>query len=143
MDSLDQKILAALSADARTSITRLARRLGVARSTVQARIRRLEKTGTIAGYTIRLGAGARARRIRATVLVQIEPRASAGVLHRLRALPQVEAAHSCSGRFDLVLRLACETTRQLDEVLDRIGAIPGVRASESLIHLSTRFDRTL
>ncbi len=143
MDSLDRKILALLSADARASTTQLARRLKVARSTVQTRIRRLEETGTIAGYTLRLGAGVHARRIRATALLQVEPRAGAGVVNRLRALPQVEAAHSCSGRFDLVLQLVCETTRQLDEVLDRIGAIPGVRASESLIHLSTRFDRTL
>ena len=31
----------------------------------------------------------------------------------------------------------------LDQVLDQIGAMPGVRASESLIHLSTKIDRAV
>ena len=31
----------------------------------------------------------------------------------------------------------------LDQVLDQIGAMTGVRASESLIHLSTKIDRAV
>ena len=143
MDDLDRKILSALAADSSTSTSRLARQFGVARSTVQARIERLENTGTIAGYTIRLGETALARKIRATALLQIEPRANAAIVGRLKAIPEVERCHTTSGRFDLILQIAAETTVILDEVLDRIGAIPGVRGSESLIHLTTKFDRAV
>ncbi len=143
MDDLDQKILAALAADSSTSTSQLARQFGVARSTVQARIERLENSGTIAGYTIRIGKAAMERRIRATALLQIEPRANAGIVGRLKAIPQVELCHTTSGRFDLILEISAQTTSRLDEILDRIGAIPGVRGSESLIHLSTRFDRSV
>ena len=66
LDDLDRGILAALTADARTSVATLARRLKVARSTIQARLERLETSGTIAGYTVKLGTAARGGRIRAS-----------------------------------------------------------------------------
>jgi DNA-binding Lrp family transcriptional regulator len=143
MDETDQAILRLLAGDARMSVSVMSRRLGVARSTLQARIERLEGTGVIAGYTLRLGQTARAGRIRASVLLTIEPRAQAGVLSRLRAIDAVERIHTTSGRVDLLLEVAAETTAALDAVLDRIGGIDGVRGSESLIHLSTKLDRSL
>jgi|TARA_R110001606_G_scaffold20690_33_gene73711 DNA-binding Lrp family transcriptional regulator len=143
LDDLDRNILAQLSGDARMSVAVLARRLRVARSTVQARLERLESTGAIAGYTLRLGEAARGARIRATVLLGIEPRAQPGVLSRLKSLPQVERVHTTSGRVDLLLQLATSSTTELDETLDRIGGIEGVRSSESLIHLATKLDRAV
>lgn len=143
MDDLDTRILAALSKDARVGVSTLARQMGVARTTVQARLDRLETTGVIAGYSLKLGDNARLKRIRATVLLQLEPRKSAALVTRLKALSEVEIVHTTSGRFDMVLELACGTTAALDETLDRIGAFEGVRSSESLIHLATKFDRRL
>lgn len=140
MDDLDRQILAALRADAATPAAALARRLGVARSTIQSRIERMKARGVIAGFTVRLGDSARAR-IRATVLLAVEPHAQPGVLSRLKAMPAVETAHTTSGRFDLIVAVGAETTGALDAVLDRIGEAPGVRSSESLIHLSTKIDR--
>jgi DNA-binding Lrp family transcriptional regulator len=141
MDDLDRQILSLLTADARISVATLSRRLRVARSTVQTRLERLEGSGVIAGYTVKLGEAAREGRIRATVLLSIEPRAQAGVMSRLKAIPEVERAFTTSGRIDLLLQVAAATTSGLDSVLDQIGGITGVRASESLIHLSTKLDR--
>ena len=143
MDDTDRALLAQLAADARVSVATLARRLKMARSTVQARIERLEATGAIAGYTVKLGEGVRASRIRATVLLTIEPRSQTATVARLRAVAEVERIHTTSGRFDLLVQVAAASTPALDAVLDAIGAIPGVRATESLIHLSTKLDRAL
>ena len=143
MDDLDRAILGQLGADARMSVATLARRLKVARSTIQARLERLESTGVIAGYTVKLGEAARASRIRATVLLTIEPRAQANVLTRLKAVPAVERIHTTSGRVDLLLQVAAASTAQLDEVLDQIGEMTGVKSSESLIPLSTKLDRAV
>ena len=143
MDDLDRTILGLLGADARMSVATLARRLKVARSTIQARLERLESSGVIAGYTVKLGEAARQSRIRATVLLTIEPRAQANVLSRLRALPSVERIHTTSGRVDLLLQVAATSTTSLDEVLDQIGEMTGVKSSESLIHLSTKIDRAV
>jgi DNA-binding Lrp family transcriptional regulator len=124
VDDLDRNILAQLSGDARMSVAVLARRLRVARSTVQARLERLEGSGAI-------------------VLLGIEPRAQAAVLSRLKVIAQVERVHTTSGRVDLLVQLAAASTTELDMLLDRIGAIDGVRSSESLIHLSTKLDRAV
>jgi DNA-binding Lrp family transcriptional regulator len=143
MDELDRTIIGLLGADARMSLATLARRLKVARSTVQARLERLETTGVIAGYTLKLGEGARQGRIRASVLLTIEPRAQANILTRLKSIAEVERVFTTSGRFDLLMQIACPNTQVLDQVLDQIGAMTGVVSSESLIHLSTRIDRAV
>lgn len=143
MDDLDRTILAHLGADARMSVATLARRLKVARSTIQARLERLETSGVIAGYTVKLGEAARQGRIRATVLLTIEPRAQAAVLARLKATPEVERVHTTSGRVDLLLQIAAPSTAALDAILDQIGEMTGVRSSESLIHLATKLDRAV
>ncbi len=143
MDELDRNILGQLGADARMSVATLARRLKVARSTIQARLERLETTGVIAGYTLKLGEQAREGRLRASVLVTIEPRAQAAILARLKSITEVERVVTTSGRFDLLMQIAATNTQALDQVLDQIGGLQGVKSSESLIHLSTRIDRAV
>jgi DNA-binding Lrp family transcriptional regulator len=143
MDELDRSILALLGADARMSVATLARRLKVARSTIQSRLERLETTGVIAGYTLKLGEEARQGRLRTSVLLTIEPRAQAAILSRLKSIPEVERVFTTSGRFDLLMQIAAPNTQVLDSVLDQIGALTGVKSSESLIHLSTRIDRAV
>ena len=140
IDETDQKLIALLQDNARLPVATLARRLGLARTTVQARLDRLEHSGVIAGYALRLGQAARPA-LRATALLSIEPRTGPAVLARLKSLPQVRRVHTTSGRFDLIVTIEAETTEALDDTLDRIGEAKGVKGSESLIHLSTKLDR--
>ncbi|MGH1354097.1 MAG: Lrp/AsnC family transcriptional regulator [Thalassovita sp.] len=139
-DKTDTDLLTLLAENARMPVATLARRLGLARTTVQARLEKLETNGTIEGYTLKLGASHNPK-LRATVLLGVEPRSSAAVLARLNPLPQVRRVHTASGRFDLIVDVAANTTEELDAVLDHIGDVQGVRGSESLIHLSTKLDR--
>ena len=142
IDETDRAILTLLAENARMPVTALAKRLGLARTTVQARLDRMEGAGVIQGYRVQLGQAAPTR-LRATALLQIEPRSGPAVLARLKSLPQVECVHTTSGRFDLIIQISAESTEILDETLDRIGEAKGVRSSESLIHLSTKLDRAL
>lgn len=141
VDDIDRQMLALLGENARLSVTALARDLGIARTTAQARLDRLEARGIIAGYALRLGDRARTQMIRATVLVQIEPRTQPGILRALGKVPQLEAAFTTSGRYDLALELAARDTETLDATLDRIAALHGVRGLETLVHLSTKIER--
>lgn len=142
IDETDRAILTLLAENARLPVTALAKRLGLARTTVQARLDRMEGAGVIRGYRVQLGQAAPTR-LRATALLQIEPRSGPAVLARLKSLDQVERVHTTSGRFDLIVQIAADSTEILDETLDRIGEAKGVRSSESLIHLSTKLDRAL
>ncbi|MBK0327868.1 Lrp/AsnC family transcriptional regulator [Rhodobacteraceae bacterium F11138] len=140
IDHTDRDLLALLREDARAPVADLARRLGLARTTVQARIERLETRGIITGYTLRVSDNMKPA-LRATVLVSIEPRSGPTVLGRLKTLPGVEMVHTTSGRFDLLVQVTATTTAELDDTLDRIGEARGVKSSESLIHLATKIDR--
>lgn len=139
-DETDRALIAALTENARAPVADLARRTGLARTTVQSRIDRLLDRGMIAGFTLRPGAALRAP-IRATVLISIAPRSAPAVLARLRSMPEVESVHTTSGRVDMIVALGADSTEALDRTLDRIGAVEGVKGSESLIHLSTKIDR--
>ena len=143
LDETDRRLLALLGANARAPVAKIGTKMGLARTTVQARLDRLERNGIIAGYTVKLSEDARAGQIRVTVLIHITPAAQSAVLRQLERLPAVERVHTTSGRFDLVCQLRTQSTLALDETLDRIGEIEGVLAMESLIHLSTRIDRAV
>lgn len=140
MDEIDRKLLSLLEENARLPVAILARRLNLARTTVQSRIERLETNGTIGGYTVRLGQSSRPS-LRATVLISFEPQAGASVLSRLKVIPQVREAYTTSGRFDMLVEVEAETTAELDDILDRVGSAKGVKGSESLIHLTTKIAR--
>jgi DNA-binding Lrp family transcriptional regulator len=59
----------------------------------------------------------------------------------LRRIAGVHTLHTVSGPFDLIAVVAAENTAEIDHVLDRIGAIPGVERTTSSIILTTKFDR--
>jgi DNA-binding Lrp family transcriptional regulator len=141
LDEIDRTLLMHLAGNARAPVAKLAQKMGLARTTVQARLDRLERLGVITGYTVRLSDEIARGQIRATVLIHLTPAAQNQVILMLRRLPQVERAHTTSGRFDLAVVLRAASTGELDEVLDRIGEMEGVKALETLVHLSTRIDR--
>jgi DNA-binding Lrp family transcriptional regulator len=143
VDELDRRLLGVLRVNARLTTTELARRLGVARSTVQERLARLERSGVIAGYTVRLGPAADdgARAVTAHVSITLDPKAAASVVGALSRIEEVRTVHTVSGPFDLVAIVSAATPAAIDRVLDRIGNVPGVERTTSAILLTTRIDR--
>ena len=141
LDTLDQKLIRLLTENARIPISDVARLLGVARMTAQARLDRLIAQGAISGFTIRAGQKLRTP-LRATALLTIEPRSGAAILQRLKSIDTVEKVSTTSGRFDLMIDIYANDTEELDQTLDKIGEIKGVKSSESLIHLSQKIDRS-
>ena len=62
-------------------------------------------------------------------------------LAAVRGLPEATAAYTVSGAHDAIVMLTAETSAHLDEVLTRIGKLPGVNRTTSAILLSTLFER--
>lgn len=142
LDPLDRRLLALLQANARTSTAELARRLGVARTTVLARLARLERDGTIVGYTVRLARDDDAPGVEAFVGITTDPKSARDATSRLSALPELRQLCSVSGEFDYIALLRAESTERLDRLLDEIGAIPGIARTTTSVLLSRRVDRT-
>ena len=141
-DQLDRDLLALLQANARDSTANLARRLGVARTTVLARLARLEREGVIVGYTVRLGHDVAERAVQAYVGITTEPKKAKDVTRKLARLPELRQLCSVSGEFDYIALLRADSTARLDALLDEIGEIDGVLKTTSSVVLALRVDRT-
>ncbi|WP_275785531.1 Lrp/AsnC family transcriptional regulator [Pararhizobium gei] len=137
----DRQLLAMLSENARMPTALLARRLGLSRTTVQAKIERLERAGVIAGYGVRLSDDFEKGLVKAHVMITLAPKALARVTQALHAIEDVRMLHSVSGSFDLIAIVAASSISELDLVIDRIGEIDGVEKTLSSIILSTRINR--
>lgn len=141
LDALDRQLIALLQADARQSTADLARKLTVARTTVLARLARLERQGVIVGYTVRLGQDEGDRGVEAYVGISTEPKSARDVTQRLATLPELRQLCSVSGEFDYLALLRADTPARLDALLDEIGAIDGVRKTTTSVVLARRIDR--
>ena len=137
MDTLDRRLLALLRENARASIASLAKTLGVARGTVQNRIARLERDGTIVGYSVRLKPQVEEHRIRALMTIAVEGNRIDAVIAALRGDPAVGALHSTNGRWDIVAELRAESLAAFDQVLGRIRQLDGIASTETSLLLST------
>jgi DNA-binding Lrp family transcriptional regulator len=140
LDDLDQRLLAELRADSRRPIAGLAASLRVARSTVQQRISRLEARGVIAGYTVRLGPSA-GTRVRAQVGVIVDGRRIDEIVRSIAALGDARRIWTTSGQTDLLVELSCATPTALDECIDRIAEVAGVRSTSTTVLLANKLDR--
>ena len=74
LDEIDRQLIAALQINARESVATLARRLGIARTTVTSRLARLEKAQVITGYGVRLGRRVADGGLQAYVGITVKPR---------------------------------------------------------------------
>ncbi|MCU6433746.1 Lrp/AsnC family transcriptional regulator [Undibacterium sp. Jales W-56] len=142
LDDIDNKILALLMDNARLPVSTIARQVGIARTTVIARISALEKRGVIAGYGLKLSQTMYQPAVRAYVGLSVEARMAPGLMKYLQQLPEVETLCAVSGAIDYMLTLRCATTEVLDKLLDQIGAQDGVRQTSTSIILSKRIDRS-
>ncbi|MDH4059804.1 MAG: Lrp/AsnC family transcriptional regulator [Aquincola sp.] len=140
MDTLDKDLIALLKVNARLPVVKMAKALGCARSTVQVRLKALEDSGAITGYTVSL-AKSRASGVNALVLVTVESQSEPDVVLTLSRRHEVSKLYSVSGRYDLCAMVHSETTEDLERVINRVRAIKGVTDTLTTMLLSTKVDR--
>ena len=141
MDEIDRRLIALLREDARAPTARLARVLGLSRTTVQSRIERLERSGVITGYAARLGDTHERGQIHAYVMVAVSPKQSVAVIGAMRKMSAVRILRSVSGPFDLIVEAAAPSVAEMDSLIDALGVLDGVERTTSSIVLSTKIDR--
>ncbi|WP_313688334.1 Lrp/AsnC family transcriptional regulator [Pantoea sp.] len=137
MNLTDQQLIALLRDNARMSITEIASRLKVSRTTVQKRMEALEQEGIITGYTVKVRPGVESNRIRAWMSVTVEGTKATSIVQKLRADPAVYTLHSTNGKWDLLVELRSDTLENFNNILGRIRLIEGISNTETSILLST------
>ena len=140
LDDIDRKLIALLQDNARLSTVHLAKAVGLSRSTVQERVLRLEATGVIAQYTVRLGSGGDP--LRAWLLLRYADGFSCDdVMPLLEAMPQVQACHSVAGETDMLVLLRAETPSMLSDLREAIAGFRGIDDVTTLPVLRTLLER--
>lgn len=141
LDNYDRKILAALSEEGRISVTELARRVGLTKTPVQARVKRLEDMGVITGYRavlspIRMGLSHVA--FVEVRLVDTREVSLAAFNRAVRALPEVEECHMIAGGFDYLLKVRTRDIMDYRRVMgERISSLPHVSSTTTYVAMET------
>lgn len=143
MDQNDRDLILLLQANAREPIASLARKLQLSRTTVQERMARLERSGTIIGYTVKLDVNFKHDRLLAVVRLTTRPKQSKDIVAHLKKMPEVVVCYAVSGAYDLIATLGAETPSHLHQLLEELGSMPGVERTTSSIVLETEIDRQL
>jgi Lrp/AsnC family leucine-responsive transcriptional regulator len=141
IDAFDRRILEVVAGEGRISIAALAGRVGLSKSPVQARLRRLEARGVIRGWRAVLDPAAMGRDHVAFVEVRLEDTREAALAEFNRAvgvLPEIEACHMIAGSFDYLLKVRTSGMPAYRALLaEHISRLPHVAATSTYVAMET------
>lgn len=145
IDSIDLKILALLSEDAKIPYTEIAKKVFVSGGTVHVRMRKLEEMGVVQGATLKIDYGKLGFDITAFLGIFLQKSSYYDdVAAKLEQIPEVVSLNYTTGPYSMFVRIYCRDTNHLRQVLhDKIQTIDGVERTESIISLEERVQRTI
>jgi DNA-binding Lrp family transcriptional regulator len=132
MDDIDSRIIEALRADGRASITSVAEAAHVSRANAYARLSRLLDDGVITGFTAKVDPVRSGRGSSAYVTLRVEQASWHELRDRLREIPEVEHFALVGGDFDVILLVRARDNADLRRlVLETLPGIPSVRDTKT------------
>jgi DNA-binding Lrp family transcriptional regulator len=140
-DSIDRNLLSILEENARVPASELARRVGLARSSVQERIERLERRGVILGYRAIVGRRATDQSISAYLFLTTSMRTSQRLFSILRAYPEILAADAISGPANVLCRVSVNLLEDLEALIDELAQIDEIESVTYSVVLSNKINR--
>jgi len=141
LDSIDLAILRSLQSDGRIANVDLAERCGLSPSSTLERVRRLERSCVIEGYTARIDPRALGHQVVVFVNVTMSDHDQKALLRfekAVSALPEVLECHHVAGDYDFMLKLLARDVAALRNILiDRLSTLPGVARIHTTLVLAT------
>lgn len=145
IDGIDKKILRALMADARTPILEIARNVGISGAAIHQRLKKLEKSGLLAGSKFIINPKILGYTTMAFIGVFLDKAVSnPEAVKQLRKIPEVLECHYTTGNWSVFIKILCKDNEHLMQVLNRdIQSITGVSRTETFISLDQQIDRQI
>lgn len=145
LDQIDRRILRALRANGRLSMVALGEQVGLSKTPVTARVRRLEEAGYIRGYRAELDAGKLGLEHVAFVEVRLSDTREAALQAfnaAIREIPEVEACHMIAGGFDYLVKVRTSDVRDYRRVLgERISQLPHIASTSTYVSMESVLDQ--
>lgn len=139
MDNIDSNILEILKENGRTTASEISREVKLSIPAVSERIRKLEDSGIIKEYTIRINRDDLGYKLLAIIFVNIGQTANIqSFRNTIIKYPEVIECHHMAGEYDYMLKVLLKDTTELEDFISmKLKAIKGVEKSNTLVVLST------
>jgi len=142
IDAIDRQILRALLSKGRSTFAELAAQVGLTAPTVHDRVKKLERSGVIEGYSASIDASVLGLDLTALVSITTSATvASREYEQRLAQMPEIQECFSVAGEETYVARVITRDSRSLEQLLQRIKALPGTLRTEAKVILSSPIRR--
>jgi DNA-binding Lrp family transcriptional regulator len=137
-EPLDMAVLRLIAEEPRAGVREYARRLGVARATVQSRVDKLQRLGVLISWRPQFDPAAMGYQGLAYVRLNLAQGKLDRALDGLSRIPEVIEANAVAGDADLLCRVVAKDNAGLEEVLQQIIAVDGVERISTEVVLSRR-----
>lgn len=145
IDGIDKKILRFLMEDARTPILEIARKIGISGAAIHQRLRKLEKSGLLAGSKFVINPRALGFTTMAYIGIYLDKAMSNPyAVKELEKIPEVLECHYTTGNWSILVKVLCQDNEHLMQLLNKkIQQIEGVSRTETFISLDQQIDRQI
>ena len=145
IDGIDKKILSALMNDARTPVLEIARQVGISGAAIHQRLRKLEKSGLLAGSKFIINPKVLGYTTMAFVGIYLDKAMNnPDAVKQLQKIPEVLECHYTTGNWSILIKILCKDNEHLMHVLNKeIQTIQGVSRTETFISLQQQIDRQI
>jgi Lrp/AsnC family leucine-responsive transcriptional regulator len=143
LDEVDLKILKFLSKDSKMSYSDMGKKLNLSGPAIHARVKKMEKTGVIKGYTIRIDPERVGQVVTSLVRVQTGKTRCRDIAKELGKIPEIHECYTVSGEDDLSLKIRTRTPMELQSVLDKLKVQNLIEKSITQLVMETHFERVL
>lgn len=136
MDHIDAKILHCLTADARMNASQISQKVNLSVSAVIERMKKMEASGLIRGYTAVIDEGKAGLNVQALISIRLEhPKYNQEFNRQMCCHERVMECFYITGDFDYIARIGVASTEELTQVLHDIKQIPGVSLTRTYVVL--------
>ncbi|MGB0981098.1 MAG: Lrp/AsnC ligand binding domain-containing protein [Winogradskyella sp.] len=145
IDGIDKEILRTLMEDARTPILEISRHVGISGAAIHQRLKKLEKSGLLAGSKFILNPKILGYTTMAFVGVYLDKAVSnPEAVRQLKKIPEVIECHYTTGNWSIFIKILSKDNEHLMHLLNsNIQSIKGVSRTETFISLQQQINRQL
>lgn len=138
MDAIDRRILACLKENARANATEIGSRISLSTSAVIERIKKLESSGIIKGYTVLVDEKLTGTELTAFINVRLDhPKYYENFVSVIKSESCVTECYYIAGDFDFILKTIVRSGKTLEDILNNVKSIHGVSLTRTSVVLST------